>query len=106
MNNSFCIRIFACLSIALLAGCSWIVDEAAGFPASHVIRDVRSTSAEYEKEQQEKRVEELNREYEEFVRSGEPCVVKSTDRTSSIEVDQTNSLESACIPSNDIPSTE
>jgi len=48
-----------------------IVDSAAGLPASHVISDVKKTSDEYGEEKHEERVDELSREYEEFLRSRE-----------------------------------
>lgn len=56
------------LSIALLSGCApWVND------ALHLARDVKKTSDKYEQEKHEERVEELNQEYEEFLKSpGKP----------------------------------
>ena len=66
-------RISICLGCTLFAGCATVrdsvVDHVAGFPASHVISDVKSTSDEHEKELRERRVEGLSQEYEEFLRS-------------------------------------
>lgn len=73
MIGKVLLRISICLCCALVVGCSMarnaVVDHAAGFPASHVITDVKETSDEYAREQQKERVEELNQEYEEFLRS-------------------------------------
>ena len=64
-----------CLGCVSLVGCSVVrdsvVDQAAGFPASHVISDVASTSSEYREERRQERVDELDREYQEFIRSRE-----------------------------------
>jgi len=61
------------LGSLLLTSCAWVrdgvIDQVAGFPASQVISDVKSTSDEYEQEKHEERAEELSREYEEFLRS-------------------------------------
>ena len=56
------------LSIALLSGCApWVND------AIHLAEDVKKTSDEYKQEKHEERVEELNQEYEEFLKSpGKP----------------------------------
>ena len=56
------------LSIALLSGCApWVND------AIHLTRDVKNTSDKYEQEKHEERVEVLNQEYEEFLKSpGKP----------------------------------
>ena len=66
-------RIVITFALLALAGCGWmgksVVDQAAGFPASNVITDVKATSDEYEQEKHEERVEELSKEYEEFLRS-------------------------------------
>ena len=89
--------------MALLVGCSVVrdtlINSAVGFPAAHVVRDVRSTSAEYEEKQHKKRVEELNREYEKFVRSGEACTLKPTDSTTVMAFDQTDPRELDCVAS-------
>lgn len=81
--------ILACHIIVLLSGCSvvrdWIVDDVAGLPASDLIEDVRSTSAEYEEDQHEKRVEELNSDYEDFVRSKETGEVGVTEPESPVK---------------------
>lgn len=73
MTGRAVLRLFVCLGCSLFASCATVrdsvVDHVAGFPASHVISDAKSTSDEYDKEQQKKRVEELNQEYEEFLRS-------------------------------------
>lgn len=61
------------LSFFLLASCAWmrdqVVDSVAGFPASDVISDVKSTSDEYEQEKHEERVEKFNKEHEELLRA-------------------------------------
>ena len=57
------------------AGCAWVaeqvVDNAAGFPATEVASDIKKTSDEYEEEEHQKSVEELNEDYEEFLRTKE-----------------------------------
>lgn len=54
------------LSLAWCTGCApWVND------AIHLAEDVKKTSDEYKQEKHEERVEELNREYEEFLRSQE-----------------------------------
>lgn len=65
------VRVSVYLAFFLLAGCAWVVDQAAGFPASDLISDVKNTSDDIKEEKHEERVEELNREYEEFLRSRE-----------------------------------
>ncbi len=67
---------FATISFCLvLTGCTWlteqVVDHKAGFPASEIASDVKKTSDEYEEEKHRERVEELSRDYEEFLRSQE-----------------------------------
>ncbi len=56
------------LSIALSSGCApWVND------AIHLARDVKNTSDEYKQEKHEERVEELDQEYKEFLKSqGKP----------------------------------
>lgn len=68
MNKRIAAATLSGLSIALLSGCApWVND------AFHLAEDVKKTSDEYEQEQHEKRVDELNHEYEEFQRSrGKP----------------------------------
>ena len=58
------------LSAVFLSGCAaWVND------AIHLFEDVKRTSDEYEREKHEERVEELNEEYEEFMRSqGKPGI--------------------------------
>jgi len=51
------------LSIILLSGCIGL------FESVYVARDAKKTSDEYEQEKHEERVEDLNKEYEEFVKS-------------------------------------
>lgn len=86
MNGKAMFRISTCLSCFLLASCATVrdsvVDHVAGFPASQVASDVKSTSDEYEKEKQEERVENLNREYEEFLRSREAANVQPESKQS------------------------
>ena len=59
--------------LLLSAGCVWVteqvVDNAVGFPATEVASDVKRASDEYEEEKHQERVEELNEDYEEFLRS-------------------------------------
>ena len=68
MNKRIAAAIVFGLSIALLSGCApWVND------AIDLAQDVKKTSDEYEQEKHEERVEELNREYEEFLKStGKP----------------------------------
>ena len=68
---------FLSICVLTLGGCAGVaehvVDNAAGFPATDLATDVKKTSDEYEQEKHEERVEELNQEYEEFMRSqGKP----------------------------------
>lgn len=64
MNKRIAAAIPFGLSIALLSGCApWVND------AIDLARDVKKTSDEYEQEKHEERVEELNQEYEEFLKS-------------------------------------
>ena len=52
------------LSIAFISGCSpWTND------VLHLAGDMKDTVDEYNQEQHEERVEELNKEYEEFLKS-------------------------------------
>ena len=106
MTTSPISRILVCFAALLLAGCSvvrdWIVDDAAGFPASDLIEDVRSTLSEYEEEQHEQRVEELNSEYEEFVRSKEAGEVQPTDSVSLVKMkEKDESTDSEYVPNHD-----
>jgi hypothetical protein len=63
----------ACLALLLMASCETVrdsaIDQAAGFPASSLIHDVKETSDAYDEQKQNESVEELSREYEEFLRS-------------------------------------
>ena len=64
MNTRIATAILFGLSIGLLSGCApWVND------AIDLAQDVKKTSDEYEQEKHEERVEELNREYEEFLQS-------------------------------------
>jgi hypothetical protein len=98
VTNSLIIRVSACLLLTLLAGCSFvqdtIINSVVGFPATHAVRDVHSTSAEYEEEQHQMRVDELSRDYEAFVQSKEGCTVEPTSSPSLMAPDQTNAPES------------
>ena len=71
-NAIKCASISVCL---VLTGCTWVteqvVDNKAGFPATEIASDMKKTSDEYEEEQHRERVEELSRDYEEFLRSQE-----------------------------------
>jgi hypothetical protein len=106
VTNIRFLRVLACLSIAGLAGCAvvqdTIISSMLGFPASHAVRDIHATSREYGEEQHKKRVEELSRDYEAFVRSRKACDVNSTNRMSIVTVDQTDVPDSACIANNEI----
>ena len=62
-------NVTVCLACVLLVGCSWAVDQAAGFPASHVIKDVKKTSVEIKEEEHQERVEEIDKEFAEYLRS-------------------------------------
>ncbi len=64
MNKRVTAAILFGLSIALLSGCAFWVND-----AIHLARDVKETSDKYEQEKHEERVEELNQEYEEFLKS-------------------------------------
>ena len=68
MNMKIAAATLSGLSIVLLSGCApWVND------AINLAQDVKKTSDEYEQEKHEERVEELNQEYEEFLRSpGKP----------------------------------
>jgi len=64
MNTRIATAILFGLSTGLLSGCApWVND------VIHLAEDVKETSDEYEQEKHEERVEELNREYEEFLES-------------------------------------
>ena len=82
------IRASICLACFLLASCAMFVDHAAGFPASHVISDVKDTSDEIKEEEHNERVEELNREYEEFLRSREATSASQDKAQQSIVIKQ------------------
>ena len=86
MNTAM--RASICLAGLLLSSCSWIVDEAAGFPASHVISGVKETSSEIKEEKHNERVEELNREYEEFLRSRDAPPGNQAEKEQSIVIKQ------------------
>ena len=66
---------FFLIYLLMMGGCAWaaeqVVDNAAGFPATELATDVKKTSDEYEEEKHEERVEELNEDYDEFLRSKE-----------------------------------
>ncbi|MGB5335223.1 MAG: hypothetical protein WBN07_06360 [Woeseiaceae bacterium] len=85
---------FVAFSFFLLASCAWmrdsIVDQAAGFPASHVISDVKSASDEYQQEKHDARVDELNSEYEEFLRSRETVGMEDEAEKRSVVIKQEN----------------
>ena len=68
MTKKIAAAILFGLSIGLLSGCApWVND------AIHLAQDVKETSDKYEQEKHEERVEELNQEYEEFLKSpGKP----------------------------------
>ena len=51
------------LSIVLMSGCTGLS------VAIYLTRDVKETSDEYEQEKHEERVDQLNKEYEEFLKS-------------------------------------
>ena len=63
MNKRIAAATLSGLSIFLLSGCTGL------FEAAHVARDVKKTSDEYEQEKHEERVEDLDKEYEAFVKS-------------------------------------
>lgn len=81
-------------SLFLLAGCGWmggqVLDNVAGMPASDVISDVKKTSGEYGQEKHEERVEELNREYEEFLRSRDTFGTEEEEAEQSVVIQQPN----------------
>ncbi len=64
MNKRVAAAILFGLSIALLSGCAPWLDG-----ALRVAQDAKNTSDEYDQEIHEERVEELNREYDEFLQS-------------------------------------
>ena len=68
MNSSVAAAILFSMSIASLSGCApWVND------AIRLAEDVKKTSDEYKQEKHEERVQELNEEYEEFLKSqGKP----------------------------------
>lgn len=76
----------------LFAGCGWmgseLIDHAAGIPVSDVISDVKETSGEYGQEKHEERVEELSREYEEFLRSRDTVVTQEEAIEQSVVIQQ------------------
>ncbi len=63
LNKRIAAATLAGLSIVLLSGCTGL------FEAVYVAQDMKETSDEYEQEQHEERVDELNEEYEEFLKS-------------------------------------
>ncbi len=94
MNMNTAFKALFGLSFFFLASCSWtrdqVVDHAAGFPASHVISDVKSTSDEYKQEKHEERVEELNSDYEAFLRSQETVAAGEEAAEQSVIIKQEN----------------
>ena len=76
----------------LLAGCGWmggaLIDNAAGIPVSDMISDVKETADEYGQEKQEERVDELSREYEEFLRSRDTVVTQENATEQSVVIQQ------------------
>ena len=87
-------KALAVSSLLVLAGCGWMaeqaLDHAAGFPASDVILDVKETSDEYEQEKHEERVEELNKDYEEFLRSRDAVGTEDEATEQSVVIQQQN----------------
>ena len=69
---------FLPIYVLMLGGCVWVaeqvVDNAAGFPATELAADIKKTSDDYEEKKHEERVEGLNKEYDEFLRSKEAAV--------------------------------
>ena len=64
MNNRIAAAALSGLSIVMLNGCApWVND------VIHLGQDVKKTSDEYVQEKHEERVEDLNQEYEEFLKS-------------------------------------
>jgi hypothetical protein len=63
------------LAFLLLVGCATFrdsaIDQAAGLPASSLMRDIKETADDDEEQRQDERAEELSSEYEEFLRSRE-----------------------------------
>ena len=57
MRVRIVLSFLVCFGGATLAGCTWVrdvaVDQAAGFPASSVMKDAKRASDEYEEEQSE-----------------------------------------------------
>jgi len=84
--------LFAGLVLVLLGGCAGlrdsVIDQAAGFPASHVISGVRETSAEYKEEQHQERAEALSSEYEAFLKEKEAADKAQEDNSRSIMLEQ------------------
>jgi hypothetical protein len=62
MNKRITAATLSGLSLVLLTGC-------AELSAMYVARDMKKASDEHEQEKHEERVEELNKEYEEFLKS-------------------------------------
>ena len=89
-------KVLVGLSCLVLAGCAWmrdaVIDQAAGFPASHVISDIKSTSEEYDREKQEERVEELNKEYTEFSRVRESAGNQEQESKQSVVIKQDSTV--------------
>lgn len=75
-----------------VAGCGWmaggVLDQVAGIPVSNVISDVKTTSDEYAQEKHEERVDELSREYEEFLRSRDTIEGAEKETEQSIVIQQ------------------
>jgi hypothetical protein len=81
MSTRIAIAILFGLGTGLLSGCApWVND------VIHLAEDVKKTSDEYEQEKHEERVDELNREYEEFLRSKDEVNTKDEEPAESIVI--------------------
>lgn len=63
MNKRIAAATLSGLSIISLSGCTGLLE------AVYLVRDMKDSSDEYELEKHEERVDELNNEYEEFLKS-------------------------------------
>ncbi len=87
--SSMRVLLFSVVALTL-AGCGWVAknkaNNKAGVRVSEVVWDMKKTSDKHKQEEHEQRVEELESEYEEFVRSKEEIDTDDNDEERSIMI--------------------
>ena len=76
------------LSAFGLTGCTGLaesfIDHKADFPATHVVKDFKKTSDEYDDVKQQERVDELSSDYDAFLESQESDAGEGTQEQRSV----------------------